>query len=254
MPGNLFNRFFSVFSTQKPHLLSTQYSLLSFVMAFTPLNWNNLCSSLHYETVSSLRIKNKDWLIHLCVLTSGIVPGWIWPFSECLLNKCIHTLLHQILPKRESSPPLFGVAYFNSANTFFYVMKHCCLVTRYVQLFCKPMDCSPPGSSIHGISYARILEWVAIFFSRESSQPTDWTWVSSTGRWIFLPLSHLLLLLLLLSRFSRVRLWATPQTAADQAPMSLGFSRQEFWSGLPFPPPTHDSEKWKWSHSVVSDS
>ena len=64
----------------------------------------------------------------------------------------------------------------------------------------------------------------------------------------------LLLLLLLLSCFSRVRLCATPQTAAPQAPPSLGFSRQEHWSGLPFPSPTHESEKWKWSRSVVSDS
>ena len=52
-----------------------------------------------------------------------------------------------------------------------------------------------------------------------------------------------LLLLLLLSRFSRVRLCATPQTAAHQAPLSLGFSRQEHWSGLPFPSPMHESEK-----------
>ena len=44
-------------------------------------------------------------------------------------------------------------------------------------------------------------------------------------------------MLLLLSRFSRVQLCATPQTAAHQAPPSLGFSRQEHWSGLPFPPP-----------------
>ena len=56
------------------------------------------------------------------------------------------------------------------------------------------------------------------------------------------PLSHLLLLLLLLSRFSRVRLCATPETAAHQAPPSLGFSRQEYWSGLPFPFPMHESE------------
>ena len=42
--------------------------------------------------------------------------------------------------------------------------------------------------------------------------------------------------------------------AAYQAPLSLGFSRQEHWSGLPFPSPMHESEKWKWSHSVVSDS
>jgi len=41
--------------------------------------------------------------------------------------------------------------------------------------------------------------------------------------------------------------------AAQQAPPSLGFSRQEHWSGLPFPSPMHESEKWKWSRSVVSD-
>ena len=52
-----------------------------------------------------------------------------------------------------------------------------------------------------------------------------------------------LLLLLLLSRFSRVRLGATPETSARQGPPSLGFSRQEYWSGLPFPPPMHESEK-----------
>ena len=62
------------------------------------------------------------------------------------------------------------------------------------------------------------------------------------------------LLLLLLSRFSRVWLCATPETAAHQAPPSLGFSRQEHWSGLPFPSPMHESETWKWSRSVVSNS
>ena len=60
-----------------------------------------------------------------------------------------------------------------------------------------------------------------------------------------------MLLLLLLSRFSRVRLYVTPQTAAHQAPPSLGFSRQEDWSGLPFPSPMHDAYQ---AASVVSDS
>ena len=59
--------------------------------------------------------------------------------------------------------------------------------------------------------------------------------------------------LLLLSRFSRVRLCATPWTPAFLAPPSVGFSRQEYWSGLPFPSPMHESEKWKGSRSVVSD-
>ena len=62
------------------------------------------------------------------------------------------------------------------------------------------------------------------------------------------------MLLLLLSHFSHVWLSATPEMAAHQAPLSLGFSRQEHWSGLPFPSPMHEHEKWKWSHSVVSDS
>ena len=62
------------------------------------------------------------------------------------------------------------------------------------------------------------------------------------------------ILLLLLSHFSRVQLCATPETAAHQAPPSLGFSRQEHCSGLPFPSPVRESEKWKWSRSVVSDS
>ena len=52
-----------------------------------------------------------------------------------------------------------------------------------------------------------------------------------------------ILLLLLLSHFSHVRLYATPEAAAHQAPPSLGFSRQEHWSGLPFPSPMHESEK-----------
>ena len=53
------------------------------------------------------------------------------------------------------------------------------------------------------------------------------------------------MLLLLLSHFSRVWLCVTPWTAAHQAPPSLGFSRQEHWSGLPFPSPMHESGKWK---------
>ena len=53
----------------------------------------------------------------------------------------------------------------------------------------------------------------------------------------------LLLLLLLLSCVSCVQLCATPQMAAHQAPLSLGFSRQEHWSGLPFPSPMHESEE-----------
>ena len=53
----------------------------------------------------------------------------------------------------------------------------CCLITQLCPTLCNPMDCSPPGSSVHKISQASILEQVAISFS-SSSQPRDWTWVS----------------------------------------------------------------------------
>ena len=58
------------------------------------------------------------------------------------------------------------------------------LFFSHVPLFCDPMDCSSPGSFVHGISQARILEWVVLFSSRGSSQPRDRTSVSYIGRWI----------------------------------------------------------------------
>ena len=58
-----------------------------------------------------------------------------------------------------------------------------CLVTQWYLTLCDPMDCGPPGSSVHGILQARTLEWVAMSSSRGSSQPRDWTQVSHiTGR------------------------------------------------------------------------
>ena len=67
--------------------------------------------------------------------------------------------------------------------------------------------------------------------------------ITSTICGTFMLWFTMLLLLLLLSRFSRVRLCASPYTAAHQAPLSLGFSRQEHWSGMPFPSPMHESER-----------
>ena len=118
-------------------------------------------------------------------------------------------------------------------------------VAQSCPTLCDLMDCSLPGSSVHGIFQARILDWVAISFSVGSSWPRDWTRISCVS-WINR--------YMLLSRFSHVWRCATPEMAAHQAPLSLGFSRQEHWSGLPFPSPMHESEKWKWSCSVVSDS
>ena len=74
---------------------------------------------------------------------------------------------------------------------------------------CDPIDGSPPGSPVPGIHQARTLEWVAISFSNV------WKWKVEV------------------KSLSRVRLLATPLTAAYQAPPSMGFSRQEYWSGVP---------------------
>ena len=65
-----------------------------------------------------------------------------------------------------------------------YLLECCCLVTKLCPALCDSMDCRPPGSSVHGISQARILEWVAISISRGSSQPRGWTHISCIGKWI----------------------------------------------------------------------
>ena len=63
-------------------------------------------------------------------------------------------------------------------------------VAQSCPTLCNPMDCSLPGSSVHGIFQARVLEWVAISFSRGSSQPRDQTWVSLIVGRCFYRLSH----------------------------------------------------------------
>ena len=66
------------------------------------------------------------------------------------------------------------------------VLKVKVLAAQLSLTLCDPMDCSPPGSSVHGILQTRILEWAAIPFSRGSSKPRDQTWVSRiAGRFFF---------------------------------------------------------------------
>ena len=105
--------------------------------------------------------------------------------------------------------------------------------------------CRPTIILCHPLLLLSIFPSIRVF-SNESVLCIRWPkyWSFSTT---------LLLLLLLLSPFSHVWLCATPYRAAHQAPPSQGFSWQEHWSGLPFPSPMHESEKWKWSRSVVMD-
>ena len=108
-----------------------------------------------------------------------------------------------------------------STFSFFFLMAHflyhaAATAAKSLQLcptLCNPIDGSPPGSPVPGILQARTLEWVAMSFSNA------WKW---KVKW---------------NLFSRVRPSATPWTAAFQAPPSVGFSRQEYWSRVPLPSP-----------------
>ena len=98
------------------------------------------------------------------------------------------------------------------------VTQHAAKSLQSCPTLCDPIDGSPPGSPVPGILQARTLEWVAISFSN--------AW---KGKVKVMSLSH-------------VQLLATPWTAAYQAPPSMGFSRQEYWSGVPLPSPLHSMD------------
>ena len=140
-----------------------------------------------------------------------------------------------------------------------------CSVAQSCLTLYDPMHFCLQDFSVHGISWARILKWVAISSSRGSSQPKDRTRVSCIsciGRQILyywtthnLSIENYLLtfyvsgyvpwtiymwimvLVCVLNHFSLVQLFATLWTVACHAPLSMGFSREEYWSGLPCPLP-----------------
>ena len=93
---------------------------------------------------------------------------------------------------------------------------------------CDRLDRSPPGSAVPGILQARTLKWVAISFFNA------WKWKVKV------------------KSLSRVRLFATPWTAAYQAPLPVGFYRQEYWSGLPSPSPKLEASPCQRVHEIYS--
>ena len=132
-----------------------------------------------------------------CVKNFGATSMWVFYYALGV-NK---THLHKTAP--------FSVCYS-------ILIINAAADAKSLQLcptLCDPIDGSAPGSAIPGILQARTLEWVAISFSNA------WKWKVKVKL-----LSH-------------VRLLATPWTAAYQAPQSVGFSRQEYWSGVPLPSP-----------------
>ena len=108
---------------------------------------------------------------------------------------------------------LLSSSFFSSKHK---LIKLCAAAAKLLQsclILCDPVDGSPPGSAIPGILQARTLEWVAISFS-------------NAGKWK-----------VKVKSLSHVRLFKIPWTADYQAPPSMGFSRQEYWSGVPLPSP-----------------
>ena len=104
----------------------------------------------------------------------------------------------------------------DSSSLTFHTMYSAAAAAKLLQscpTLCDPIDGSPPGSPVPGILQARTLEWVAISFSNA------WKWKVKV------------------KSLSCVRLFTTPWTAAYQAPLSMGFSRQEYWDGVPLPSP-----------------
>ena len=107
---------------------------------------------------------------------------------------------------------LHGMTWKNSPRTSAAAAK----LLQSCLTLCNPIDGSPPGSPVPGILQARTLEWVSISFSNA------WKWKVKV------------------KSLSRVKLLATPWTAAYQAPPSMGFSRQEYWSGVPLTSPPQE--------------
>ena len=135
--------------------------------------------------------------------TSGVHQ---WPLSPLLA----------LMP----TPPLLFTALVKVASVLIFLLykvPYTTTTTKSLQAcptLCDPTDGSPPGSAVPGSLQARTLEWVAISISNA------WKWKVKV------------------KSLSRVRLFVTPWTAAHQAPPSMGFSGQEYWSGLPLPSPS----------------
>ena len=185
-------------------------------------HWSSILRSINVAECcicsSDLCASNVDILI-----VSSLKLLWVSLLSMCILVKgfCEEIFLF-ILCKYP------GMKFLNH-KAWVCKVRFCQFCTMFVPFYTGPSNVWKHGCSTHlsTLYTDRILNF------------------SHSVWWV---------LLLLLSCFSRVWLCAIPETAVHQAPPSLGFSRQEHWSGLLFPTPMHESEKWKWSCSVVSNS
>ena len=118
----------------------------------------------------------KVLYVYICCSVVKLYPT-LWETTEatyhmCLLNIYIFIYIYLLI----------YIYIFIFIYIFIYI--YICWFTNLHPTFCYPIVCSPSSSSVHGISQARILEWVAIIFSRGSSQSRDQTHISCIGRWV----------------------------------------------------------------------
>ena len=124
--------------------------------------------------------------VQLCDYMNCRTPGF--PVLHCLLEfGQLH--VHWVGDAIEQSHPLKDISICFLSSAFSLCTRphklHACMCYSCPTL-CDPMDCNPPGFSVHGILLARISEWIAILFSRESSSPKDWTHVSHIASRFFM--------------------------------------------------------------------
>ena len=163
-------------------------------------------------------------------------PTWFPKLFHCVNQEALHSLITLLRETQIFWPKLSGLD-----------LWHICSV---VLILCNTLDCSLPGSFVHGIFQARIRKWVAMPSSRGSSWPKDWTQFSCIA-----------------SRFFTVRATAAAAKSlqlcptlcdpTDSCPPDFpipGILQARILEWVAISSPMHESEKWKWSRSVVSDS
>ena len=133
------------------------------------------------HTLRNLWVLGRVWSLH-----NVSVPPTHPSSLSISAAGCLHHSIHLCTAYLISSPHSVS-SERSEVPSQCWAPSFCYLVSQSCLTLCDPTDCSPPGSSVHGISQVRVLEWAAISSSRGSAPPRDQTHVSCIGRWILYP-------------------------------------------------------------------